>query len=145
MDAGGADRNAPLGDATAMIVRATVAPGLPVSHPLYRPHRTLLSSVAYQVLRGSSLLDINTRSSADRLVIELSGELREAMCGSLADVLERALEGREQAFVLDLSRLEAIDQSGVATILLAHLRATDDRRDFLIVRGPRAIQRAFDI
>jgi anti-anti-sigma factor len=97
------------------------------------------------VLRGSSLLDIDTRSSGNRLVIELSGELREAMCGSLAAVLERALEGREQAFVLDLSKLEAIDQSGVRTILLAHLRATDDHRDFLIVRGPRAVQRAFDI
>lgn len=122
-----------------------MAPGLPVSERFHRPHRSLLSSVAYQVLRGSSVLDINTRSSADGLVIELSGELRDAMCGSLAEVLERALEGREQVFVLDLSKLEAIEQSGVRTILLAHLRATDDRRDFLLVRGPRAVQRAFDI
>jgi anti-anti-sigma factor len=91
------------------------------------------------------VLDIDTRSSADRIVIKLFGELREAMCGSLAEVLERALEGRERSLVLDLSKLEAIDQSGVHTILLAHLRATDDHRDFLIVRGPPAVQRAFNI
>jgi anti-anti-sigma regulatory factor len=112
--------------------------------PLRRHHRALLGSVAYQVLQGSALLDIDVRTSSDRLVIALSGELRDAMCGSFAEVLERALEGRQQAIVLDLRTLEAIDYSGVHAILLACLRANDDHREFLIEPGPAAVQLAFD-
>jgi anti-anti-sigma factor len=96
------------------------------------------------VLRGSGSLDIDARASGDRLVLELSGELRDAMCGALADVLERALEGHQQAIVLDLRALEAIDHSGVHAILLACLRASDAHMEFLIEPGPDAVQRAFD-
>jgi anti-anti-sigma factor len=113
--------------------------------PLRRHRRSLLSSVAYQVLRGSALLDIDVRTFGDRLVIELSGELRDAMCGSLAEVLEGALERRQHAIVLDLRSLDAIDQSGVHAILLACLRASDDHKEFLIEPGPPAVQHAFDI
>jgi anti-anti-sigma regulatory factor len=112
--------------------------------PLDRLHRALLCSAAYQVLQGSALIDIQLRRSPEKLVIEMAGELSEAMCAPLADALERVLAGREPAVVLDLSRLEVIHLAGVHTILFAHLRASDERKELLIVRGPPAVQASFD-
>jgi anti-anti-sigma factor len=114
------------------------------AHPLDRLHRALVSSAAYQVLEGSALLDIQLRRSPEKLVIQISGELSDAMCRPLAEALERALAGREPAMVLDLSRLDVIHLTGVHTILTAHLRASDERKEFLIVPGPPAVQRLFD-
>ena len=46
--------------------------------------------------------------------------------------------------MLDLSGLEHVDRVGVHTILLAHLRASDQQRALLIVPGPSAVQDVFD-
>jgi anti-anti-sigma regulatory factor len=125
--------------------RKLYAPGVGAfAPPLDRLHRALVRSAAYQVLEGSALLDIQLRRFPEKLVIQIAGELSDAMCRPLAEALERALAGREPAMVLDLSRLDVIHPTGVHTILTAHLRASDEHKEFLIVPGPPAVQRLFD-
>jgi anti-anti-sigma factor len=80
----------------------------------------------------------------DEYVIELSGELELETGAPVGAALGKALEDDAERIVLDLSRLESIDRSGLHAILLAHLRASDQLKQFVIVPGPTAVQDAFD-
>jgi anti-anti-sigma factor len=89
-------------------------------------------------------LGIRTRRVGSRYVVALSGRLDRATRGSLADTLDQALDEDNDAIVLDLADLQLIDEAGVRTILLAHLRSSDEHRQFLVVPGREAVQRIID-
>jgi anti-anti-sigma factor len=80
----------------------------------------------------------------DEYVIELCGELKLETAAPLGAALGEALEDDAEKIVLDLSRLESIDRSGLHAILLAHLRASDQLKQFVIVPGPTAVQEVFN-
>jgi anti-anti-sigma factor len=77
-------------------------------------------------------------------VIRLSGQLDRGTNERLSEVLSSALEGAAQRIVLDLSQLRVIDVWGLHPILTAHLRASDQHKQLLIVPGSDAVQRVLD-
>src|SRR5947208_4320923 len=66
---------------------------------------------------------------------------REAVSDAIAEVLER----RPERLVLDLSRLGFIDSSGIHGTIDAHQRCAAQGTGLVIVPGPRAVQRVFEI
>jgi anti-sigma B factor antagonist len=79
------------------------------------------------------------------LVISLYGELDLAS----APLLEQGLLDEEAAgaprLVIDLSGLEFIDSTGLHVLIRAHERARETAQQLLLVRGPRAVQRLFEL
>jgi anti-sigma B factor antagonist len=90
-------------------------------------------------------LAVYAYNSADLYVVEVSGELNLVTRDRLAEALAEALEDGAGHVVLDLSRLETIDRAAVDTILTAHLRASDQLKQLVIVPGPSRVQRVFDL
>jgi anti-sigma B factor antagonist len=78
-------------------------------------------------------------------VISLYGELDLAS----APMLEQGLLDAEAAgaarLVLDLSGLEFIDSTGLHVLVRAHERARETGQQLSLVRGPRAVQRLFEL
>jgi anti-anti-sigma factor len=69
-----------------------------------------------------------------------------ATCGWLEHELERlAADHDPRALVLDLSRLDFMDSTGLRLIVLAGQRAEEEGRTFALVRGPEDVHRVFEI
>ena len=65
--------------------------------------------------------------------------------GNVRRAISRVLDRDPECVVLDLSRLEFIDSSGLhATVELFKRAAARDTK-LVIIRGPRAVQRIFEI
>src|SRR5947209_197178 len=81
----------------------------------------------------------------DALLLALYGELDVAS----ANVLERKLMMAEASgtnrLVLDLSGLDFLDGAGLETLLRAQRRWMRRGRDFALLRGPRPVQRVFEL
>jgi anti-anti-sigma factor len=93
---------------------------------------------------AAGTLSVSNRRFRDKYIIELRGELKLETGARLGEAIAGALEDDAELIVLDLSRLESIDRSGVHAILLAHLRASDQLKQLVIVPGPAAVQEVFD-
>jgi ABC-type transporter Mla MlaB component len=106
---------------------------------MVEPERLVLAGA-----HARAALGIEARRSRAEWRLVLTGELTRRTADPLADVLEAALEAQAERIVLDLSALERIDHVGVHTILLAHLRSSDQQHALLIVPGPGAVQGMFD-
>ncbi len=89
-------------------------------------------------------LDIRTSRVGNTCLLKLSGGLDRKPSESLTEMLERTLEHDTRVTVLDLSYLVLIDHAGVHTILTAYRRTTNQSDEFLILRGPAAVQRVID-
>jgi anti-anti-sigma factor len=81
--------------------------------------------VAFVTLRGE--LDMHA-------VAELEPELERLECEATADVV-----------ALDLRHLDFLDSSGLRAILLLRGRLLEYERRLVLVRGPVAVQRVFEI
>ena len=79
-------------------------------------------------------------------VVVLQGELDLAGSAALEAEMERlaALDGVERV-VLDLSRLEFMDSSGLRAVALADRALRAAERELTLVRGPDVVQRVFEI
>ncbi|MDQ6805258.1 MAG: STAS domain-containing protein [Actinomycetota bacterium] len=91
------------------------------------------------------ILAIGTSSDRDEYVIELAGELDLSGITRVSEAFASALETNARAIVLDLSGLEFLDSTGVHAILKADRLASEQERRLVIVRGPRQVQRIFEI
>jgi anti-sigma B factor antagonist len=79
-------------------------------------------------------------------VVTLRGELDLLATGELEPELDRlARETSIEVVALDLRGLEFLDSSGLRMILVFRNRLSHDDRRLALVRGPRAVQRVFDI
>ena len=77
--------------------------------------------------------------------IRVSGELDIAARDPLEDELRRAEASDADRIILDLTRLEFMDSSGLRVLLEAEARNRRDGERLAILRGPRRIQRVFEI
>lgn len=91
---------------------------------------------------GSFSLETTERDGLT--LVALQGELDLATSEQLAAALD-PLAGDDRRLVLDLRRLSFMDSTGLAVILRYHQRAKDEPYDFVVVRGPEAVDRVFKV
>ncbi|MDW5598654.1 STAS domain-containing protein [Conexibacter stalactiti] len=83
------------------------------------------------------------RGGVDAIWVHVSGELDREGAPKLARTLHDARLNARMV-VLDLRDLTEIDRSGVRTIVDASAAARADHRRQVVVRGPAAVDRAFE-
>ena len=92
-----------------------------------------------------SALRIQRCDAADGTTqLVLSGELDLTGAEFLADALEGAERGGA-VVVVDLRGLEFMDSSGLHALLLAHARMEEAGGRLVLVQGPRAVRRVFEV
>ena len=77
--------------------------------------------------------------------LEFEGEWDLSQQAATTHAIAHALDRRPTFLVLDLSRLSFIDSSGVHVLINAHKRCAAQRARLVIIPGPRAVQRVFEI
>jgi anti-anti-sigma factor len=90
-------------------------------------------------------LQIVTRAEADRVIVELHGELDLASAPALAGELARGQVSRAEAVVLDLQDLDFVDSSGLRVILEAHEQAAERGQPFAVTEGSPQVKRLLSI
>ena len=88
---------------------------------------------------------VQTRCEGDALLIQASGELDVATVGPLTEELGAAEAQGTKRIVLDLSRLEFIDVSGVAAVVAAKRSAKLNRHNFELVGATRDVARVVEL
>ena len=88
---------------------------------------------------------ISSKLEADCLVLSLQGELDLASSVSLQQTLLEAETSGVRRLVVDLSELTFMDSTGLQTLIMAHNRASAAGRQLVLRRGPRAVQRVFEV
>jgi anti-sigma B factor antagonist len=96
-------------------------------------------------VREQTEFTIGVSGGPDRRVIQPRGQLDLATRDQLHAALMAAFESGAKTIVLDLSRLEFMDSTGVQLTDMAIRIAAERRREFFLVRSPRHIQRPFDL
>lgn len=104
-----------------------------------RPH----GGGATETLAGE--LVIRSQRDPQLLVLTLSGELDLASAPALEQLLDDAQETAVSRVVVDLSRLEFSDSAGLHVLLNAHRRLRGSGQELVLRRGPRAVQRLFEL
>jgi anti-sigma B factor antagonist len=78
-------------------------------------------------------------------IIRVEGELDVANAEHLERELRRVEATDALSIVLDLSGLQFIDSTGVRVLFLAHARSLSDSNRLALLRGPKAVQRVFEL
>ena len=88
-----------------------------------------------------SALGIETEEEPGRTVVRLSGEF------DISGVrpFHRAVSGAEGDLCVDLSELSFIGAAGLRSLVELHMRSRRDGFDLTVVKGPRLVQRVFEL
>jgi anti-sigma B factor antagonist len=93
-----------------------------------------------------SPLDLNTEKSSDGTVrLVLTGEFDIASAPQVEEEMTRLEAGEATLILLDLRGLEFMDSTGLRTVVGADTRAREQGRRLLIVPGPEAVHRIFEV
>ena len=90
-------------------------------------------------------VDVEEIAHGDRYTLVLSGELELGSAKTLQDAVARVCARKPSSLTMDLSKLMFIDSTGLAAIILASKICERDGHDFFLIKGPRAVQRLFEI
>jgi anti-sigma B factor antagonist len=90
-------------------------------------------------------LKVLSEREGDVHTIAVAGELDPAGAKRVEDELERVEATDALSIVVDLSALTFVDSSGVRLLMNAHARSRADGDRLLLLRGPAAVQRVFEI
>jgi anti-sigma B factor antagonist len=96
-------------------------------------------------LFGCDQLSLTSERDGDAHVITLFGELDLATADSVEQELRRVEATDADPIVLDLSGLTFMDSTGARLVLQADARSRADANRLRLRRGPRAVQRVFEI
>lgn len=92
-----------------------------------------------------SRLGITVTALGTTTTIVLAGEWDLAEHQATRDTIRDALRRSPECLVLDLSQLTFIDSSGIHVVEQLHKRSTRLNIRLVIVPGPRAVQRPFQL
>jgi anti-anti-sigma factor len=88
---------------------------------------------------------VDARSEADRVVLELHGELDLLAAALLQRELDRPETAARSILILDLHDLQFIDSSGLRVILAAQERAEWQGQEFALTRSSAQVERVLEI
>ena len=95
--------------------------------------------------RDDRALAVETDRDGDgTIVLQLYGEFDLASVPIFEAELARA-EAELGPLVIDLSRLEFIDSTGISQLLAAHTRAEGDERELVFLKGPPSVEKILRI
>jgi anti-sigma B factor antagonist len=80
-----------------------------------------------------------------RAIVRLIGELDVGVAPRAQQAIEQAERQGALTLEVDLSALAFMDSTGLRLFLRARERAQEDGRRLLLRRGPRAVQRVFEV
>ncbi|MGH2591012.1 MAG: STAS domain-containing protein [Actinomycetota bacterium] len=89
-------------------------------------------------------LDVEVISAGGRLVVRPTGDLDLESAKRFEDALGDAVDGH-RSLIVDLRMVEFLDSEGLSALLRASDRATERGVTFRVVRGPRRVDRIFDL
>jgi anti-sigma B factor antagonist len=89
----------------------------------------------------TSPFDVTIEESGDAAYVTLRGELDISTAGPLEDNLQRVEAGEPELLVIDLSRLDFMDSTGLRLLISADQRAREAGRRLVLVRGNDIVQR----
>jgi anti-anti-sigma factor len=90
---------------------------------------------------------LTVRSEREGVVhaVRLEGELDVATAEAVERELEVVEAGDAESIIIDLSGLAFIDSTGLRVLIRAQQRSRADSNRLALLRGPRSVQRVFDI
>jgi anti-anti-sigma factor len=88
---------------------------------------------------------VTVSKHGDRATLELRGELDMSGTDRLRIALEQAEEPPSGLLVLDLSKLDFIDSTGLEVLLRAARRAHDSGRRLIVARPSRYVRRLLEM
>lgn len=83
--------------------------------------------------------------AGDAVQLQMRGSLDLAYAYRFDEALRRVERDGADPLVIDLSRVEFLDSTGISRLVAARRRARRAGRRLVLVRGPVAIQRLFQI
>lgn len=89
--------------------------------------------------------DVTISEHGETVHVELSGELDISTAPLLEDGLRRLEADGPELLLLDLSRLEFMDSTGLRLLIGADARARAAGRRFVLVRGNEMVQRVLHL
>jgi anti-sigma B factor antagonist len=90
-------------------------------------------------------LVIETSDDGEAVVLSLQGELDLTSAPTFERELRAAESANPRRLIIDLSRLEFMDSTGLRALLLARGRAQSDGYSLALRRGPRQVQRVLEL
>jgi anti-anti-sigma factor len=88
---------------------------------------------------------VEVQPERDSVRVVPVGEVDIATVGEIDARLRELNQAGFRHFVLDLRRLTFIDSSGVRLVLTWHAAARQNGIDFMVLEGPPAVQRVFEL
>ena len=104
-----------------------------------------MSATKLDPILDSGVLAIAVRVQGTTTTITPRGEWCFAEQSAARSTIQAALERTPETVVLDLSHLSFIDTSGMHDIMDLHERSTQQSMRLVIIPGPRAVQRPFEL
>jgi anti-anti-sigma factor len=92
-----------------------------------------------------SQLRVEAREAEGAVLVGLFGELDISQVEQVEKVLAGAEAKQPRLLVMDLRGLEFMDSSGIRLVVEADLRAREEDRRLILIRGSEAVHRVFTI
>lgn len=92
-----------------------------------------------------TILEVASEERDGLVQVSLRGELDLSTVGKVDDELQRWEGSQAGVVLLDLSKLTFLDSTGLRCVVRADERAREDGRRLVVIKGPEAVQRVFEI
>jgi anti-anti-sigma factor len=93
----------------------------------------------------TSPFDVTIEESGDTVHVTLLGELDISTANRLEDDLRRVEASSPRVLLLDLSKLDFMDSTGLRLLIGADARARQDGRRLVLIRGNEMVQRVLRV